>query len=228
MTTPSTITWMPWDVTQETLSSVSFSVRDKVRTVCSPGTTSAPLPVTILKSIPSGAFQGAARQPGNNQGLVRLGHLPHQFDGQPNNQNAQEDRDDNDNQWQDGGQVLHGGFLSVQVEGPMRSRAYPVGKSCPIRRGNCRTGKPGKRGMTSPNRQSGGAPEHSPAIPAALGGRVLRPIRAGHSSGRSLAPAVVSAVMADAGPRGRSAARQILTRQTRTHQIRTRGAHSWH
>ena len=44
---------MPWEVTQETLSSVSFSVRDSGRTVCRPGSTRAPLPVTILKSIPS-------------------------------------------------------------------------------------------------------------------------------------------------------------------------------
>ncbi len=53
ITTPRTITGMPCVVTQVTSSGVSYSDSFRLRTVCRPGSTTVPVPVTILKSSPS-------------------------------------------------------------------------------------------------------------------------------------------------------------------------------
>ena len=53
MTTPRTITGMPCVVTQVTSKGVSYRDSFRLRTVCSPGSTTVPVPVTILKSSPS-------------------------------------------------------------------------------------------------------------------------------------------------------------------------------
>src|SRR5664279_1032896 len=53
MTTPRTITGMPWVVTQVTSSAVSYSESFSARTVVIPGLQTVPVPVTILKSSPS-------------------------------------------------------------------------------------------------------------------------------------------------------------------------------
>src|SRR5919204_5143033 len=65
MTTAFTPTWMPCVVTHSRSSSASWMSSDSRRTFCTPGTTNAPLPTTILKPSPAASPSGpwCARTP---------------------------------------------------------------------------------------------------------------------------------------------------------------------
>ena len=67
ITTPLIPRGMPWWVTQSMASSASRRSSDRRRTVCTPGMTSVPLPVTILKPRLSLDRVGGVRGPGGRR-----------------------------------------------------------------------------------------------------------------------------------------------------------------